>query len=152
MHNQRGYGMELDIHYKASDKVDLLSNVAWQRSKNRDTLEAIHDAPGHQASVGLRVQTASSCSINAMLNWVADRKREASDTRDQVDDYTTVNLNSRCNQIAHTNLDVSVGIRNIFDEDAREPSPYNTDIGSSSVPNDYPQEGRSFYMELSYKL
>lgn len=145
MHNQRGYGMELDMSYRASNTVDLLGNFALQHSKNRNSLEAIHDAPGRQVSLSLRVKATDTCSVNTMFNWVANRKREAGDSRAPVDDYATVNLNARCSELAGTNIEIAAGVRNLFERDIREPS-------SSATPNDYPQEGRSLYVEFSYKL
>jgi iron complex outermembrane receptor protein len=43
------------------------------------------------------------------------------------------------------NLDGALAVRNLFDEDAREPA-------LATQPNDYPLEGRSFWAELRYSF
>jgi hypothetical protein len=41
-------------------------------------------------------------------------------------------------------------VRNLFNADAREPSPLGAPF--VSVPNDFPLPGRSFYLQAEYKL
>ena len=145
LYNQRGYGLELDVNYKASNKLTLQGNFAWQRSTDRDTLEPIADAPGRQASLAMHLRINNHCTFNTQFNWVADRERPAIDQRGAIDDYRTVDLTTRCSSIADKPLEIAASIRNAFDEDIREPS-------LEAVPNDYPQEGRSLYVEMSYQF
>ncbi|VAW85034.1 hypothetical protein MNBD_GAMMA18-227, partial [hydrothermal vent metagenome] len=153
MHNQRGHGMELDINYTATNKLSLRGNFAWQKSKDQDTAEPVADAPGYQASLALRLRATHSCTLNTQANWVAGRKRVSGDTnRATMKDYTTVDLTVRCDHIAGKPLEIAASIRNAFNADIREPSPYNPMLGRAGVVGDYPQEGRSFYIEASYKF
>ena len=145
LHNQHGYGIELDVEFKATNKLTLLGNMAWQRSKDRDTSEPISDAPGHQVSLALRLRTTDRCFFNTQINWVADRQRTLEDTRSQVDDHTTLDLITRCHNIFGKPLEIAASVKNALNEGIREPS-------SIATPHDYPQEGRSVYIELSYNF
>lgn len=145
MHNQQGHGLELDINYTATSKLSLRGNFAWQKSKDQDTSEVVADAPGYQTSLMLRWRASNSCTLSSQANWVAGRKRVAGDTRPTVKDYTVVDFTARCNHIAGKPLEIAASVRNAFDKDIREPSP-------AGVVGDYPQEGRSLYVEASYKF
>ena len=142
VNDQDGHGIETDIVWQAMDKLDVFANYAWQHSEDSNTGATIADAPAHQASVGLRYQATDRCSVNPQVNWVADRARAAGDTRADISDYTLVDLTLRCNS-RQWPMDLAASVHNAFDEDAREPS-------AAAIPNDFPLEGRSFYIEAAY--
>jgi len=160
-HDLKGHGMEVDISWQASDSLLLFGNLAWQKSENRDTNEAVADAPGRQMSLAVRYKTTNSCSLNGQANWVADRKRAkqafsavagvSNDAREEVGDYVTVDFTAFCS-LHGSPIDLAFSIRNAFDENAREPSPYNPDLQQANMPGDYPLEGRSGYLELTYRF
>jgi iron complex outermembrane receptor protein len=87
--------------------------------------------------------------VNTQINWVADRKREPADTRPDLADYTTVDLVVRT-EGQRKDWDVAFIVRNLFDEDAREPSAFGAPF--VSIPNDLPLPGRAFYLQGSYKF
>jgi len=86
--------------------------------------------------------------LNCQYLWISDRHRANGDPRTEIDDYDLANLTLRTNDIIkHFNLAFSV--RNIFDEDAREPSPYDSTVPDGAyIPEEYPMEGRSIYGEV----
>ncbi len=153
LRDQRGYGMELDVEHRTSKRITFLANYAWQRSKDRDTLHDTPNAPGRQLSLALRIKTDSECSISGQLNHVMDRARAYTDLnndgyldkdpRDPIKDYTTIDVVGRCSGMKDMPLEIAASIRNALNEDVREPAPI-------TVYNDFPQEGRSLYIELSY--
>lgn len=160
-HDITGHGMEIDINWRLNDRLALLTNMAWQHSENEATKEDIADAPGYQVSLGLRHKTTQHCTLNGQANWIADRKRArqassevtgvSNDSRDPIDDYTTVDFTVYC-QIPQSPIEVTISLRNAFDADAREPSPYNPDLLMANMPNDYPLEGRNGYVEMVYRF
>lgn len=77
-------------------------------------------------------------------NHVADRARAQLDLRKPIADYTLVNLTLRRVNVL-PNLDLAVALRNVTDEDAREPS-------SGEIADDYPLESRSAWLELQYRF
>ena len=75
---------------------------------------------------------------------VLGRERSSVDSRDKVDDATTINIIFRNNQLL-TGLSTSLVVTNLLDEDNFEPS-------DGRISGDYPLEGRSVRMEFTYSL
>ena len=82
--------------------------------------------------------------LHPQVNWVDGRHRENDDTRDEIDDYLLVDLTLRRDNIIK-NFTLALAVRNLFEEDAREPS-------SGTIPDDYPMEGRNLWAEVSYRF
>ncbi|MGB0204041.1 MAG: TonB-dependent receptor plug domain-containing protein [Neptuniibacter sp.] len=142
--DQEGYGFEWEADWKASRDLRIKANYAWQKSEDSNTGQDIHDAPGQQFYITANWKFSSQWALNSQLNWVGDRKRAAGDTRPEIDDYTLVNLSLRRENIT-PNLDMTLSALNLFDEDAYEPS-------NGVIPDDYPMEGRSVWLQLSYRF
>jgi iron complex outermembrane receptor protein len=85
---------------------------------------------------------AADWSLDGQYIWVGDRHRAPGDSRPEIADYDIVNLTLRRKNIMK-HCGVAVAVRNLFDEDAREPS-------QPSIPHDYPLEQRSLWAELRY--
>lgn len=142
--NQDGYGFEWEASWKASRSLRLNANFSWQRSEDSDTKQRTHDAPGKQFYLNAHWLVSPQWLVNTQLNWVGSRKRAQGDLRENIDDYSLVNIAIRRKDIA-PQLDLTVSVFNLFDEDAREPS-------NGTIPDDYPMEGRSIRMELQYRF
>ena len=115
-----------------------------QHSEDTKTGNRIPDAPGQQLFLDANWKFLSDWSFDTNLNWIADRKRSENDPRPEIADYTIVNLTLRRMNIVH-GLDAAVAARNIFDDNAYEPS-------APIIPSDYPLAGRSFWVEISYRF
>ena len=137
---QEGYGFEVETAWQVSGDLQLLGNFAWQRAQDGVTGERVPFAAGQQAFLSLHWGFLESWTLNGRVNWVAGREREAGDPRPQLDDYTMTDLTLR-HQPATKNWEWALGLRNVLDEDALEPS-------SGEVPGDYPLAGRSAFLEL----
>ncbi|HEU0203062.1 MAG TPA: hypothetical protein VFR86_21850, partial [Burkholderiaceae bacterium] len=71
------------------------------------------------------------------------------DTRPEVRDYTTVDLALRAEGQRRA-WDVALIVRNLFNADAREPSPFG--VPFVSIPNDLPLPGRAYYLQGGYRF
>jgi iron complex outermembrane receptor protein len=142
--DQKGHGFELEANWKVADNLLLKTNYAFQHSEDEKTNKRIPDAPGQQFYVNVDWGFLPDMSLVAQLNWIGDRKRASDDPRSDIDDYTLVNLAWRWKNIVQ-NLDLAFVLRNVFDEDAREPS-------SGLIPDDYPLEGRNGWLELRWRM
>ena len=78
-----------------------------------------------------------------------DRNRAAGDPRSDVDDYVLVDLTLRRTHL-WKNWEVALLVKNLFDEDAREPSPNGDPV--PFIPDDLPLAGRSILGELRYQF
>ncbi|MCP4695786.1 MAG: TonB-dependent receptor [Gammaproteobacteria bacterium] len=146
--SQKGYGAELEAKWRINRAFSVSGNYARQKSTDKESDQDAGYAPHHQVYVRGDWRFLPKWHFNAQANWVADRDRAAGDPRPEIDDYTTVDLTLRRKDLKNWNFAISV--RNLFDEDAREPSPGPDTSGVINVPNDYPMAGRSYFAEISY--
>ncbi|MBE9570498.1 MAG: TonB-dependent receptor [Proteobacteria bacterium] len=143
--DQKGYGFELEAKWKATNTIEITGNYAWQYSVDRETEARIPDAPSQQAFLNMNWKFFPKWSLYSQVNWVGNRYRMASDARAEIDDYVLVDMTLHRQKIMN-HLDLTVAARNIFDEEAREPS------DGIKITDDYPLEGRSLWCELRYRF
>ena len=139
---QTGHGVELEVKWKATRHLSINGNYAYQSSEDEATSSDAADAPQQQLYVRANYALTPVWSINSQLNHVMDRQRAAGDLRSDVDDYSIVDITLRAKEIA-PNVEFAVSARNLFDEDAFEPS-----LAPGLIPNDLPLAGRGFFVEL----
>lgn len=155
--DQRGSGLELEMSWDASRTLRLMGNYSFQRSTDEASGADAGYAPHHQLFARADWQLASGLSCSAQLNWVADRRRAAGDTRPAVPDYTSVDLALRT-QSAPSRWAFSATLRNLFDADVRQPSLFSPapairpDLPTSQIPDDLPMAGRALSLQASYRF
>ena len=139
---QTGHGVELEVKWKATKHLSINGNYAYQSSEDEAANSDAADAPQQQLYVRANYAITPIWSINSQLNHVMDRQRAAGDLRSDIDDYSIVDITLRAREIA-PNIELAVSARNVFDEDAFEPS-----LAPGLIPNDLPLAGRGFFVEL----
>ncbi len=144
--SRNGYGAEFEAHYEATAKLTLLGNYAFQKSREKDTDSNVANAPQHQIYIRSDWRFLPNWRLNAQVNWVADRKREVADPRTQVDDYLLTDITLRYRGMGSP-WEFALSGRNIFDEEAFEPSP-----APGAIPGDLPLAGRHYFVEARYHL
>ncbi|NOX93354.1 MAG: TonB-dependent receptor [Gammaproteobacteria bacterium] len=142
--NQKGHGLEVELDWDITNKLSLRSNFAYQRSKDKDSGEITPDAPEMQFYINPYWTFLPDWSVDSQFYWIAGRHRAAADTRPDIKDYSLVNLTLRRKNI-DKHWDMAFAIRNLFDENIREPS-------DGKIPNDYPMKGRNLWAEVRYKF
>lgn len=142
--NLKGYGCELEISWKALQNLKITGNYAWQHTEDTDTNQQIADVPVHQINLETDWQFSPQWFLNTQVNWIAERKRSSDDPREKLDNYTLVNLNLFRKNI-YNHWDFSLAIKNLFDENATEPS-------KITIYDDYPLEGRNVWAEIRYRF
>ncbi|MBU0675181.1 MAG: TonB-dependent receptor [Proteobacteria bacterium] len=149
---QEGQGFELEMIWQVVEKLKLTANYALQSSKYKETDSRVPDAPGQQFYLNPHWTFMQDWSLDGQYTWVGDRRRALDDPRDDIDDYSLVNLTLRRKNIAKY-WDVALAVRNVFDEIGRIPSPYAPGVPEGAyVPNDYPMEGRAVWGEVRYSF
>jgi len=144
---QEGTGFELETEWEPRENLTIVANYALQKSEDSDVNEDAARSPEQQLYLRANWRFRQNWSVTGELNWVADRNREFGDTRSRIDDYTLANLKlERRNVFDH--LDLSLRVRNVFDEDAREPSPAESVPEGSLMPDDFPLEERSYHFTV----
>lgn len=144
---QHGHGLELEGVWDVTRNLRLTGNYAWQRSLDESSNRDPGYAPQHHIYARADWRFSGSWLASAQINWVADRKRPAGDSRAQIPDYTTLDLTLRTNP--HKNeWGFSATVRNVFDANVLEPS----QAPGTAIPNDLPMAPRAVYLQATYKL
>lgn len=147
---QNGHGLEFEIGWQPLENLELNSNFSWQRSVNKKTDTPVPDAPEFQFYLNPHWTFFSDWSLDGQFYWIGTRHRQDNDPRDEIDNYTLVNLTLRKKNIFKY-FQIALSVKNLFDKDIREPSPYDPSAPRGAhIPEDYPMEGRAIWAELSF--
>jgi iron complex outermembrane receptor protein len=147
--NQHGDGFETELVWDASASLRLSGNYAQQHSIDEATNQDAGNAPRHHVYARADWRFVPRWTLDTQLNYVADRKRTPGDTRPDIADYHTVDLTLR-SQNRSGDWGISFKVLNLFNADAREPSPFGTPF--VPIPYDLPLAGRAWRVELSHQL
>lgn len=142
---QQGEGLEFEAEWQALDSLRIVANFATQSAEDKRLGEDTARAPENTAYLRAHWAFAPDWSATTEVRWVADRNREAADPRDPVEDYTLLNLNLMREHIAGR-LDLGLRVKNLLDENAREPSPTEAVPSGSLIPDDFLLEERSVHL------
>lgn len=150
---QEGNGFEVEMDWRLLRDFRLRANFAYQRSENKKLDNAVvPDAPEMQFYLNPSWAFLPDWSLDGQLYWIGDRHRAKGDPRGDIADYEVVNLLVRRKNIAN-HWEAAVGLRNLFDEIGRIPSPYSAAAPDGAyIPYDYPIEGRAIWGEISYRF
>ncbi|MBA4373304.1 MAG: TonB-dependent receptor [Thermodesulfovibrio sp.] len=142
--DQKGRGFEVETEWVATEALKLRANFSYQRSTDSATGAVVPDVPAMKFYANAHWKFMPEWSVDGQYFRVMDRHRAAGDTRPKIKDYDLVNMTLRKKNILK-HCDLAVAVRNLFDNDAREPGP-------AVIPNDYPLQHRSFWAELRYSF
>jgi iron complex outermembrane receptor protein len=143
---QDGNGGELELTWDPLPSLRLSGNYAYQKNTDQTTKRDSGYAPHHHLYTRVDWRFMPGWLASGQLNWVAERKRAAGDTRPDVPDYTSVDLTLRTDQ-PKQGWDFALSLRNAFNADIREP----TKLGSG-ITFDLPMPGRTYWIQARYSL
>ena len=142
---QTGHGLELTAGWTPVSRLRLSGNYAWQQSTDETTGQGAGYAPEHQLYLRSDWAFRPEWSLGAQAKYVGERPRPADDPRADLGGYTLVDLTLRRKHLGD-HWELAMSARNLFDADAREPSP-----APGSIANDLPLPGRNYYFEIRYR-
>ncbi|MGM9489920.1 TonB-dependent receptor plug domain-containing protein [Ideonella sp. YS5] len=146
---QTGKGLELEAQWEPARHWRLAAQYALQHSENQLTGADPGLAPRQQAQLRADWRITSGWQAHAQANWVGERRRQFGDVRPPVADYTTVDMALRTRS-ANGRWELALVARNLFDSDAREPSPNG--VPFVSLPQDLPLPGRAVFVTAEVRL
>ena len=146
---QTGFGLELESQWQIHSRLNILMNYAYTKATNEETNSDAANSPQQQFYFRSSWIFAENWWLTTQLNWVADRKRERDDPRDEIDDFLWLDLGLR-HKLRNIPLTLSLTIRNALDQDAREPT-LNGDP-APPIPNDLPLPGIHGFFSVEYKI
>ena len=140
MGEQTGRGFEVEARWLVTKNFSVLANYGYQHAVDENDHNPGR-APHQTGYFRTDWLFYPNWYLNTQVNWIAKRKRIFGDPRAAIDDYATVDLTLRRKDIRQSNWNFAIGIRNLFDADAREPfyGPDDNDI--IRIPNDLPLAG-----------
>lgn len=142
---QDGHGVELEANWQPNAGLTITGNYAWQDSRDKKSNQTAPNSPRHQLYVRTNWQLTDTFSFNLQSNWVLDRARAQGDLRNKIENYVLTNITLRYSNPLNKYV-VSLLVKNIFDEDAREPSPNGVPV--ALIPDDLPLPGRTIFGEI----
>ncbi|TNF07523.1 MAG: TonB-dependent receptor [Gammaproteobacteria bacterium] len=146
---QTGNGLEFEARWQATEKLELIGNHAWQKSEDKNLNKDAANSPEKQVYIQADWEFLPHWFMNVQANWVMDRNRASGDPRSDIDNYALVDLTLRRKSLWN-NIDVALIVKNVFDEDAREPT-QNSDFGPL-IYDDLPLAGQTVMGEIRYRF
>ncbi|OUS14043.1 hypothetical protein A9Q89_00790 [Gammaproteobacteria bacterium 53_120_T64] len=146
---QKGHGIELEARWKVNNYFSILSNYSWQKSEDELNQADAANAPEQQLYIRANTALPSGWNISLQANRVMDRNRVFDDSRANINDYTTVDFNIRKSFLTDQ-LELALITKNLFNSDAREPSPNGQP--APAISNDLPLARRRIFGEIRYSL
>ncbi len=146
---QEGHGIELEAAWQVNNHLSILSNYSWQKSEDELNKAAAANAPEQQFYIRANTSLPGGWNMTLQANHVMDRNRTYDDSRQDIDDYTVVDFTLRKSFLSDQ-LELSLISKNIFNDNAREPSPNGQP--APAITNDLPLDRRRIYGEIRYQL
>jgi len=145
---QTGRGFEFELEWELNSLTHVVGNFTYQCAEDEFVDESAADAPQQQVYLRLDRQLAPNWYFSGQLNSVMDRKRAAGDSRSDIDDYTTLDVTLKGEELL-SGVTLAVSVFNLTDADVREPGLYDALSGTVAIPYDLPLPGRSFMLTVS---
>ncbi len=141
---REGSGYEFEFSHKINNNYELYGNYSFQKNKDFKTGEENIIQPQHLFYLRLSGEY-NDWNFNIQGNVVSERKRASTDNREDLKGYHKIDFNiSRKNILDINGLTAKLYIKNLTNEDIREPS---IDGG---MKYDYPMPGRNAHIKLTY--
>lgn len=145
--DQTGHGLELEFEWQITPETSVSGNYALQRSEDEATDHDAGHAPEQQVYLSVDHLFSDGWELSSQLNHVMDRKRISGDSREKIEDYTTLDMTlKRTNWFG--GFDFALTVHNLADTEILEPSLYDSLQGFAPIAGDLPEAGRSITAEI----
>jgi len=145
-------GVEAELKADFGNNNYFYANYTYQDAEETSTRSRLADVPIHKANFGINIDFWKYVNANLHTFISGPRPRQSGpdsvkdgDTRADLPSHTVVDLTFVGKNFID-NFEIRSSIFNLFDKGYDDPAPKNT------VPTDYPQQERSFIVELRYSF
>lgn len=142
------YGAELEWLYPLDDTTELHSNYSYVYIEDSDKNQLPFVA-NHLANIMLYKQWNRKFHSGSTLRYVSSHSREDLDTRADLDGYARFD---QAVTYTHKSLTLQMTVKNVFDQEILVPSQVGNPPTSGTYINDFPRDGRSFWISAEWKL
>lgn len=150
--SREAQGLELEARWKITTQFSLLANYAFVEAIDENNDHDVGNYPRHSAYFRTDWLLYSNWYLDTQINWIGELRRVYGDPRTPINDYTTVDLTLRRKEIKKGHWNLATSVRNLLDADVRDPSLGPDSSGVINIPNDLPQAGRNYWLELRYRF
>ena len=136
-------GVEMETKVDIAKGNYVFMNYTFQDTKDDDG-DDLPFVARHKGNFGVNVNYWKYINANLSTFVSGRRSREDGDTRDALPAYALLNLSIIGKEFFKT-MEVYGTVYNLLDKD-------NSDPGPTSIPEDLPRPGRTFFIGLSYQF
>ncbi|MCP4400721.1 MAG: TonB-dependent receptor [bacterium] len=173
------HGLEGEITGSSEREIDLgvipriigttfRLNYSYQDARDAETHDRVPDIARHKGNVGVAFNLSAAedgersspaifrtfsdeFSLYFNLFLCGERQRSIDDSREALPGYATLDTTLKAYGLFHKKLDLAFSMKNVLDKEYYDPSPeYTEGDFLSSIPGDFPNAGRSFFVEFQY--
>ncbi len=144
-------GVELELKGILTPNIHAWTNYSYQRARDKATGYRLPDVPVQKFTAGINMDLNKYLNANTYLLSESKFPRANSDQRSDLPGYAIVNITLIAKEFFQT-IEIRGSIYNLLDKDYKYSSPLNKTSGTGLVPSDYPQVGRNYMLEASYKF
>lgn len=137
------YGGELEYKKQLGLATTMTLNLSYTDGLDRED-EAITDIANQTGNLQLTHKFQNRLVSGTDVIYVGPRKRLSSDPRSDLEGYTT--LNQTVSYRYHNGVFISLSVKNLLDADVRYPA------ADGTFKDDYPREGRTFWLKAAWEL
>jgi len=148
MGNGRGQGLEVEVDYDFGRGTYLTLYYSYYRFISPHTQLRSWASAKHRGDIMANFRVSRYLNLNMDCYFQDGFRRNVGDSRDNMSGYAVVNATLIAKKFleGYEGLEVRGSVYNLLDKDYTSPFPVPT------LPNDVPQAGRSFIIELKYKF
>ena len=138
-------GLELESNLRLYDGSTVGFNYTYQYAEDKSNKIRSSDIPMHLANASYTYRYSQFLRAYFGLNYRGELKRDASDSRSDIGDNTTVDFAVNVKSV-DKNTHLKLSIYNLFNDG------YVDAARAGTINSDFPAPGRNFMLEVSQKL
>ncbi|KPJ96159.1 MAG: hypothetical protein AMJ55_02520 [Gammaproteobacteria bacterium SG8_15] len=148
-------GLELELQQQVTRKIKVDATLTALNTEDDQSGEDVPGIANLAGNIAFLLQPWPDYIFGIQLKALGDRKREAGDSRPDLDGYSVLDVTLNMFNLGLRNLNLRTGIKNLFDNDIVYPAPLvsfppGTPQLRPAYQNDYPQSGREIFLQLDY--
>lgn len=148
-------GVELGCNGSVGAELYWKLNYTYQDPRDVSKNKRLPYVPSQRASGSINYALTKYLNLHTDLIWTGPRPRDTGDTRSQMPSYITMDLAATLKNFYRT-LEIQATIRNLFDQHYKDPDTSGGAVNlaktAPKVPGDFPREGISGFVTVSYRF
>lgn len=145
-------GIETALYGSINSSITWRLNYAYQDARDEETNNRLPDVPAHRATASVNYAASRYLNLHSDLLWTGSRPRSQGDTRPDVPAHTVIDVAATVKNIVK-NMEWQLAIHNLFNNKFKDPDTSFPNFQNIiRVPGDFPREGISALLSMTYKF